>query len=150
MNNFLHYSPTSRNNAPSVHGTVPFSYLGKMKVTPVKEKFAHPQCPTTIHTYTNARVPGQGHQPVKERNTAVRLRGVSNNPVHHCCDKHPRTQAGVRTCPLQLIINQDVLRQRSQTATLKVNQNITFKTPTLGGKKKVNSQIRGERQMECI
>lgn len=49
MNNSLHYSPTSRNNAPSVHGAVPFSYLVKLKVMQAKEEFAHPQHLTTMH-----------------------------------------------------------------------------------------------------
>lgn len=79
-------------------------------------------------------VPGQGQEAVEGRNTAVRLRGVSNHPVHHCCDKHPRTWAGVTTCPAQLITNQDVL-QTSQMATPKVNQNVTFKTPEFKKKK---------------
>lgn len=100
-------------------------------------------------------VPGQGQEAVEGRNTAVRLRGVSNHPVHHCCDKHPRTRAGVTTCPAQLITNQDVL-QTSQMATPKVNQNVTFKTPEFK-KKKINpnpkkarlSNLRGKANGVC-
>lgn len=72
---------------------------------------------------------------------------MSNHLVYHCCDKHPGTQAGVGTCPLQLIINQDALRQRSQMATLRVNQNVTFKRPMLKKMSTPRSEGKGKWSM---
>lgn len=71
---------------------------------------------------------------------------MSNHPVHHCCDKHPRTRARVTTCPVQFITNHHVLHTSQMTAP-KVNQNVTSTTPKL--EKNNNSKLKKPSSLQC-
>lgn len=126
MNNFLCYPPSSRNNIPSVHGTVPSSYQGGMKVTQGKEKFAQPQRPPTKHkarTWPRS-LSSQG------KKYSCQVKGSEKSPSASLLRQAPQDTGWSHNMSCAIHHNHHVLHT-SQMAAPKVSQNGAFKTPKL-------------------